>query len=879
MSETVDIRLSATDNFSSTMGKMLRSMDGLIGKHKGLAAAALATAAVVKGSISVYAEYEQQLAKVNTMLALGEEKFLPGYARAMKDLAGQTGQTTEKLSDAAFDILSASRGAEGAMAILAQTSRAAAAGVTDVKVATASALTTLNAFGLSNKEVTRVLDLQFAAVKRGRFTYEEYANTIGTLAATSSLAGQSIEAMNAAVATVTRGGISAERAIVAINGAMLAFIKPSKGAAEAAREYGIELNANTISGDNLGKTLEVLKGLRAEELAQIFVERRAFKAISVLVKDYAGFQRDLAEQYKSAGEMARAESKATNTLNFQTKRSVQIFKNAGRAIGEFLVPPLKEALKTINDSVTGVDEYLEKIDEVKRRTEGQIKGGVTHWTDLNEEIRVTQKEIDRLAKWAARPFAVQFLFEGALTPGQIDRTIKMLQARMKALRKVESDLLDTQINKRKELNERHKQNNKAFQESLRLQKEMAAFWKTQPIQGPRFNLQLMDAMLVAEKMRQEGTIKTSKMAAEEAAAEEELKRQIEEGNEAAEERARITAKRIEQAKDFNAVRQRGNEFRARIGPQEERPGLFGSTADMDIEKRNRDQSLRDQMKAADIVLQAKLRAKEAERIAHEEMTDGILVKDQDYWSAYSELMRASYDEQQTLATTAAEQTVAFIDRSFSALESELMKSKTTSKEVFQALEKEAKRGLIRTGLDFLKNELKSIFIVEKAKNTSEVKTAATAAALRKAAYIDQANKIAHTTFGHTFSAISAIPVFGPALAPGEATRARATVTGIMAGGVAHGGIDEIPQFADNQTFLLKAGERVVQPEANRDLTSFLKSFAGGDNSLSSQAGEASNVTVNVSLGIAEFKDLIIETVTQGTRDGDISIDGRSLINV
>jgi len=41
-------------------------------------------------------------------------------------------------------------------------------------------------------------------------------------------------------------------------------------------------------------------------------------------------------------------------------------------------------------------------------------------------------------------------------------------------------------------------------------------------------------------------------------------------------------------------------------------------------------------------------------------------------------------------------------------------------------------------------------------------------------------------------------------------------------GAFHGGTDSVPKAYDNQSFLLKAGERVVQPQANKDLTSFLK---------------------------------------------------------
>ncbi len=49
----------------------------------------------------------------------------------------------------------------------------------------------------------------------------------------------------------------------------------------------------------------------------------------------------------------------------------------------------------------------------------------------------------------------------------------------------------------------------------------------------------------------------------------------------------------------------------------------------------------------------------------------------------------------------------------------------------------------------------------------------------------------------------------------------ATSVAKAASGQFHGGIDELPQSMDNKSFMLKAGERVVQPKANEELTEFL----------------------------------------------------------
>lgn len=61
-----------------------------------------------------------------------------------------------------------------------------------------------------------------------------------------------------------------------------------------------------------------------------------------------------------------------------------------------------------------------------------------------------------------------------------------------------------------------------------------------------------------------------------------------------------------------------------------------------------------------------------------------------------------------------------------------------------------------------------------------------------------------------------------------------------ASGQFHGGVDELPAGMDNKSFVLKAGERVVQPEANKKLTKFLDTQEKGGST-------AGDITVNAPL--------------------------------
>lgn len=79
-----------------------------------------------------------------------------------------------------------------------------------------------------------------------------------------------------------------------------------------------------------------------------------------------------------------------------------------------------------------------------------------------------------------------------------------------------------------------------------------------------------------------------------------------------------------------------------------------------------------------------------------------------------------------------------------------------------------------------------------------------------------------------------IPVIASTIAQGASIVN--TIRGTQIEGQAHSGLDSVPQSHDNSTFLLKAGERVVQPEANRDLTNYLATQNG--------SGSGGEITIN-----------------------------------
>ncbi|KGJ92120.1 tape measure protein [Colwellia psychrerythraea] len=146
------------------------------------------------------------------------------------------------------------------------------------------------------------------------------------------------------------------------------------------------------------------------------------------------------------------------------------------------------------------------------------------------------------------------------------------------------------------------------------------------------------------------------------------------------------------------------------------------------------------------------------------------------------------------------------------------------KNIGRSVIKEVISGIVQIGVKKL-----ALFAIEKAINKGTAISAATFMSANASATAMQAGLA-------TFASISAIPVLGPAAAPGAMTAALAVatpmagaITAASAGmaGMAHDGIDEIPREG---TWLLDKGERVVDSRTNQDLKQALNKGSVGSSS-------------------------------------------------
>jgi TP901 family phage tail tape measure protein len=313
-------------------------------------------AAIVAGfvaSIKKANEFTKAFANVRTLV--DESKV---DMQAMKEelfgLDARLGSATS-LTEGLYQALSASVEPAKAVQFVGEAAKFAQAALTDTNTAVDAITTALNAYRLEAEETTRISDIFFTVVKRGKVTGDELAKSIGNVIPTAATLGVNLEELGAAIATMTKQGINANVATTQLTQLMQAFIKPSEEMTIAIEEFGFASGSALIDAQGLEGALEFLQeatGGNIEKMAELIPNVRGLKGALALTGQAAQiFEEDLIAMEKASGATNEAFEK--QELTFDTLNNA--VEKLQIQIGEALLPVVFELTK-------GLTKLTEKAD-------------------------------------------------------------------------------------------------------------------------------------------------------------------------------------------------------------------------------------------------------------------------------------------------------------------------------------------------------------------------------------------------------------------------------------------------------------------------------------------------------------------------------------
>jgi len=356
------------DRTSRSMGRMGRSAKGLGAKLKGMSSGLkLVAGAVGFGSLAAGMRkaigdartFEKSLANVITLLdPADQQKYADALKKGSLRIQREFGFEIETTNKALFDSISAGVEAGKATEFLADASKFARAGVTDISVAVDGLTTVMNAYGKENFDATKAANTFFVAQKFGKTSVQELASNIGKVAGLSATMGATFDETASALSQITLQGVSTEEATTQLQGIFSSLIKVTPQAAKAFNRYGINLKKADGSQRGFAEILKDVKvrvGDNKEALAQMFPNIRALNGVINLTKDgMEGYDNILNSVRTDTESYDAAAKKQMETYDVLMQQFQATITTLAITVGEVLLPPLVKLLKWFTDGEAGI---------------------------------------------------------------------------------------------------------------------------------------------------------------------------------------------------------------------------------------------------------------------------------------------------------------------------------------------------------------------------------------------------------------------------------------------------------------------------------------------------------------------------------------------
>jgi len=409
VANVVKIEVTAADRASAALKGIRANIDALGGRMTSLGATALKAAGAL-GAIGVAAgaafavtgvkgaaDFERALAQ-----SVGLASLLPEEVGKVRDellkMATAVGKGPQELAEAFYFASSAGLDTEKALAAVASSAKAAAAGMGETKVIVDAVTSVMNAYGMAADQAARVTDALVNTVKYGKGEPEDLAGSIGKVVPVASQMGVSIEEVGASMAVMTRIGLDAEESATALRGTLLAILNPAAQSSDALKKIGKSAAGlrQEIKTKGLAATLvDMMKALEGDDeaLAAIIPEARALTGVLATAGNQSEeYVRVLAEMNNGLGATDDAFAEASNTFSFKMAQLKASFDVLRIKVGNELLP----ALKKVADWLVSVQPKIEAFGrEVRERLTPALQG-LGRWIESD-----VMPALQKLGDWNA----------------------------------------------------------------------------------------------------------------------------------------------------------------------------------------------------------------------------------------------------------------------------------------------------------------------------------------------------------------------------------------------------------------------------------------------------------------------------------------------
>lgn len=340
--------LSASTISARTLGDAMRQTASLM---KYTVAGAFMN--IGKQAIQMQRQFELSFSRIRGLVVVTGDSLSIMKERVMS-LAGETTRAPLELADALYYITSAGiKETNTALEVLESSAKAAAAGLGTTNTVADAVTSTMNAYGAENYSAAKATDILVATVREGKAEADTFAPALGKVLPVAAAYGASFEDVSAAIAALSRGGLSAGTAAIYVRQTLSQLLKPSKQAIEVLKGVGTsaeEIRENIQTKGLFPALMELrdqLGGIEnASDFTKVFGNVRALTAVLSLVGPAAEKNAGVFERMNNSfGDLDYAFEKYTDTLDAQFNRALAEQQAALIEVGQAIRPIVTEILK------------------------------------------------------------------------------------------------------------------------------------------------------------------------------------------------------------------------------------------------------------------------------------------------------------------------------------------------------------------------------------------------------------------------------------------------------------------------------------------------------------------------------------------------------
>lgn len=327
----------------------------------GMTAALTGFGAILDLSVQKAAPFQASMLKVQALAGLTKSQT-DSMGKSILQMATVVGQSPQQLAEGLYYVASAGfRGAD-ALHILQLSAEAAATGHFDTKVAADALTSAINAFGLSGKDATMVMDEMTATVSAGKMEWSNYANVVGKLSVISKASGLSFAEANAALATLTNSGYSAHLAGTSLGNLFTQLELKTDSLAKNARKLGVSFDEQKFKSMSLGQQIAYLTaithGNQSELLKLMNNNSTALKTFDALSGSMSQYNANLQTIGHSQGMTAQAFQITQQGFSQSVNRLNAALDVLLISIGEKFLPILTQIVNDITPVVAGLASWI-----------------------------------------------------------------------------------------------------------------------------------------------------------------------------------------------------------------------------------------------------------------------------------------------------------------------------------------------------------------------------------------------------------------------------------------------------------------------------------------------------------------------------------------